>query len=508
MWLVLVPIWHFPDEQSHFGQVAFLSETGRNPKDEELDLTDEIYSSERLLGTERDNFGNNKFTFHPEYKIEYTDSLVGKYEASIAALSKTGAKSTFVDREAARYPPLYYIFSSIVYKLFYQQDLFTRVFAVRFCSLVLFLLNVYIAYKIGLLLFENNKLLSSTLTILVGFQPMMVFSNVGVNSDSLGNLLFTAFLFINLSIISSGISKKRLLILSIISLLTINTKPQFIIILPSVFMLLFFTFFRDSKLKHKYQLSFLILLIFLFFFYLLYYFRISSLIIIDRFLASFDLASLIKFTFEYTIPHTIREVLHWYWGVYDWLGVTYPRVIHRMINRIVVIAFFGFGYWLFRNFKEKKWRDNIFQGVIFLIFVNILYFLAVSVYDWWLWYTSHYQLGVQGRYFFPLISVHMLILIVGWQSIFPNKWRLKLWGTKILGILMITLNLYAVYIVAKTYYDFPPFLTLVIQASQYKPWFFKGIFLIGLWSVFLITLVKFLSEYIRHRDKKRINIDK
>ena len=69
-WIVLVPLWHFPDEQAHFGQIAFIAEKGRNPDRSENDLTEEIYISEQLLGTARDKYGNNKFTFHPEYRIE------------------------------------------------------------------------------------------------------------------------------------------------------------------------------------------------------------------------------------------------------------------------------------------------------------------------------------------------------------------------------------------------------------------------------------------------------
>ena len=74
-WIFIVPIWHFPDAQAHFGQVAFMSQKWRNSEDAEYDLTEEIYLSEQLLGTARDNSGKNRFTFNPEYRIEYTDQL-------------------------------------------------------------------------------------------------------------------------------------------------------------------------------------------------------------------------------------------------------------------------------------------------------------------------------------------------------------------------------------------------------------------------------------------------
>lgn len=501
IWAVLVPIWHFPDEQAHFGQVAFMAEKGRNPKGNELDLTEEIYASEKLLGTARDNLGNNRFTFHPEYRIEYTDSLMGKYEASIAALAKTNAKNTFVHQEAARYPTAYYIPASIIYKLFYAQDLFTRVFAVRFWSLILFIITVFITYKIGVLLNPSNKLFAQTLSILVGFQPMMVFSNVGVNSDALGNMLFTLFIFLCLRLITNRISKKDLFLLLLTCILAIYAKPQFIIVIPLLALLSLFIIFRDVKKKKKLRylavLGFVLAAVLL----ALYYFRIGGVVLIDWFIAKFNLASFIKFTREYTLSHTFSEVFPWYWGIFDWLGVTYPRIVHKIINRIAVIAAIGFVYWLYKSIRKMWWKQYNFQGVIFLIIINILYFLAISYYDWLSWYTSHFPLGVQGRYFFPLISSQMVILLLGWQAIFPNKWQL--WGKKILGLLMISLYFYALYTIAKTYYDISNFGNFLLQASQYKPWFFKDVYLSGIWITFFITIILFLLEYIRYPHEEK-----
>lgn len=504
VWAAVIPIWHFPDEQSHFGQVVFLAETGRNPQGNELDLTEEIYISEVLLGTDRDNSGNNKFTFHPEYRIEYTDSLIGLQEASIAALAKTNAKKTFVKQEASRYPPVYYLPASFIYKLFYPQDLFTRVFSVRAWSMILFIINLYIIYRIGTILFPKDNLVAQAATILVGFQPMMVFSNVGVNSDALGNLLFSAFLLTCLRIITCGLSRKFLFSLIIIMVLAVYTKPQFIVIFPSAAALFLFIFLRDVSIKHKYSLSVLFILLLLILLYVLYILRIGSFVIIDRILVNFDMPSLMKFSLEYTVPHTIREVLPWYFGIYDWLGVTYSRTIHRIINRVVLVGILGFGYWLIKMIREKRWKEVNFQNVIYLIGVNFLFFLAVSIYDWLSWYTSSYQLGVQGRYFFPVISIHMFILIIGWQSIFPLK--LRRYVLNLLVALIIILNFIGLYTVSKTYYDIYPLATFIKQVSQYKPWFFKGGWFISLSIAYILSVfflvIKFLTKEFEKKSSK------
>src|SRR3989338_10863118 len=127
-----------------------MAKKGRKPDGwDKYDLTNEILISERLLGTERDKLGNNKFTFHPEYRIEYTDNIIGKYETRISALTNTDAKKIFVQEESSRYPVLYYIPAQIIYNIFYNQDIFIRVFFIRIWSLIVLIGTVFITYKLG-----------------------------------------------------------------------------------------------------------------------------------------------------------------------------------------------------------------------------------------------------------------------------------------------------------------------------------------------------------------------
>lgn len=498
VWVLLVPMWHTPDEQAHFSQVANIVERGRNPLGFEMDVTEETYISEQLLGTVRDKAGNNKFTFHPEYRIEYTDSLIGRYEASIAALAKTDAKKKFVHQEATRYPFLYYIPASWIYKIFYSKDLFTRVFLIRFWSLILFILNIWIVYKIGRLIFSKSKFIALTLAILVGFAPMMVFSNIGVTSDSLANLIFSLVIYLCLRLIIFKVNMKDLILLIVVSYLAINTKIQFIIILPVLLLLFLFLSFRELKdIKSKTLLIVSIIFITAGVFFYLYVTKFGPLIFTMSSLGEFKMNSFLKYTWEYTLPHTYREVLPWYWGVYDWLGVTYPRIVYRIINSIIFLSIIGFIIWLISVVRKRLWRDRNIQGIFFVLFVNFCYFIAISVYDWLSWYQTGFQLGVQGRYFFPLISTQMCIILIGFQGISPNKWKLKKTSMLVLGILMIFFNFYGLYTVAKSYYDVSNLQKFLWQVSQYKPFFAKSNFLIAFFILYLLSLVIFLYKYIK-----------
>ena len=91
-WSLLVPLWHFPDEQAHFGHVAYLAEGGTLPMGRTNDLNQEIAIAEQRLGTYRNKYGNNDFTYRPEYRLEYTDSYTGRYEEEIKALPLASRK--------------------------------------------------------------------------------------------------------------------------------------------------------------------------------------------------------------------------------------------------------------------------------------------------------------------------------------------------------------------------------------------------------------------------------
>src|SRR3989344_9338502 len=117
-WIILIPLWQYPDEQSHFAQIQYIAEIGGIPEgSKSQDTSYEIAISEKILGTERDSLGNNKFTYHPEYKLDYSEGIFGPGEDQITDLPKS-SRIQLVKQEATLNPPLYYFLGSLAYKLF------------------------------------------------------------------------------------------------------------------------------------------------------------------------------------------------------------------------------------------------------------------------------------------------------------------------------------------------------------------------------------------------------
>lgn len=483
-WVLLIPLWHTPDEQAHFGHVAYLAEGG-DPKNHGRysDMTEEIYASLTILGTQRDDQGNNKFTFHPEYHLPYSDNFYGPQEAEINSLPLETRKN-FVIAESAYYPHFYYQISGIVYKLFYHSNLFIRVFAVRLFWLWAHALTVWLAYKIAELIFPKNPLVVIAATVMTAFQPMFSFVAAGVTSDNLHNLMFTAVIYFSLKIIKTPRFFDFLALAAALGIGIVN-KQQFLVAFVIVFPAILYNLVKYPKKTFKLLLVLPMALVLAF---VLAPNRTSQLVRIfvsgglpylnlknasDQAFSNYSLFDHLA----WTLQHTIREVIPWYWGVFNWLGVVFPITVIRILNRLMMMAGLGVLIRAIQVIRTKRFRLEE-KLLVFIAWSALAYFLSLTVWDWTFTKNNGFPFGVQGRYHFPVLVSHMILLTVGIRQLFllVSKKAAKVsLVTLIVGIIL--LNFLALYIVAGSYYDLSGFQSFIIQASQYKPWFVKGVWL-------------------------------
>ena len=516
VWALLVPLWHFPDEQAHFGHVAYLAEGGELKRHGKYpDLTEEIYLSEKILGTNRDYQGNNQFTFHPEYRINYSQTINGLKEEEIKSLPLS-TRQNFVFKESAYYPHFFYQASSSIYRIFYQSNLFIRVFSLRLFWLSAYLLLIWFVYKIAKLIFPNNLLAVTSIVLLTGFHPMLSFTSAGVTSDNLHNLLFTAVIYFSLAIMAKA--KKPRLIDFIGLTLTLSlglvNKQQFIVAFIIIIPSLVFALIKNKKKILKYSL-FLPLVVLIA--YWLSPSRMTSLfnLLLKGQIPYLNLTSSSKLAkpgytlfehFIFTFKHTIREVLPWYWGVFNWLGVVLPRWVNRVLMRLLVLSGLGLVIYLTKLIKLKKITSQSFY-LLFITFVAVVYFISLTIWDWAFMKNNGFSFGIQGRYHFPVIVSHMVLLFFGIKQLAGlfGKFITRL-TTLALSAWFIILNNIALYTMADSYYLTSNYNNFIIQASQYKPFFAKGMWLsASLFIYFLLTIyfcLKLTQLIIQNKHEK------
>lgn len=501
VWLGLIPIWHFPDEEQHFSQVAFYGEKNRFPHGQEFDVNQEIDTSSTLLGTKRDSRGINKFTYHSDYRIPYLQGETGLYENEIKALNTVSSRETMVKREAARYGPVYYLFSSVFYRIFNKSDLLVRIFSVRLGAVILSTLTISAVYLIAKQVFSSS-LAALGLGFLVSFQPMFSFVSAGVNSDNFFNLIFTLLIYLNLRIFFSAKVKKRrgwlnFILLLMVMLLGFYTKQQMIISLGVIFLGFSFWAWRKGKRTRQQWLALTGLILVIFASLL-----VNGKIKIPEYESQLP-SQLSESVFQYLfwhLKHTVAETIPWYWGVFNWLGVTLPRWTNQIQARILIISGFGVLFYFYKQIKERKIFKQKNLKIIFLFGTAVLYYFAIIFWDYFFRKTQGFSFGLQGRYFFPTISCHLILIILGLISLVPKKF--KALAVKILCLWWFAFQLIGLATAALSYYQLWPLSVFLNQASQYKPAVFKGPNLLIILLVFFVSSIVFLINLLRFNEKK------
>lgn len=501
VWAAFVPIWHFPDEQAHFAQVQYYTELKKNIGAGN-DLSLEVYESERLLGTLRDERGINKFTYRPEYRIPYSESYLGLHEEEIANLPEE-ARTSFVKKEAARYPPLFYVASSVGYLLGFPFNLFVRVFLTRIISVLMAVATVWITFLLAKTVFAKNTLLAISTATLVSFQPMYTFLSSGVNNDNLLILLSTFLLWLMVDAMRTGLTTRHTLGFGAALGLGILTKQ---LIYPFIPLPLFVIVYDALKKKKKRSSPLKHLLLFLFVglvfggvMFARHWMQTGSLPGWPRVNPESPMAHLSFITYlSEKIPQLYRETLPWYWGVFKWLGVVLPLSALRAIKVVLVLSGIGLVQYTAGKIHKRRRETRDWQ-LLFLAFSSIWFAAWLLVWDYTLIRSIGFSHGIQGRNFFPNIAPHMLLVVFGlWQL--TTKYQRHI--IKALVLAIVVLNFIALKTVLGSYYDLLPVRTFIIQASQYKPWFFKGGGLI-LWSVLYLTMVvNFVYSFLKLDRRK------
>lgn len=463
-------IFEVPDENAHYATVHYLYDAGRMPTREDVNTQSiEGYKVEEIMGTLE---GQNKYSFHPEYRIEQVVGLNGKYEEMIRSLNNPDNTSVYEGKRAAVYPPLYYALAQPFYYLASKGSLIDRVFSIRLLSVILVTITSFFIYQIGRLLTASEKggFILASLFVLY---PMTTYVGGGINSDNLHNLFSAIFVFQSLITICKGWSYKIASYIGLVIGLDLLTKPQAYILIPILLLLLVITY-NQFNLK---KLLLTIATVFLPILMLSGYQEIPKLLGTNPYVADSTeiimepTQSFVDFAKGYLRTHT-AEMPVWYWGVFKWFGLTLPKPFWWLATRILAIAALGILIKVWRDLKAKK-ITNITKFVIFALGANIIYAAALFWFDWQFYQQFGRSLGLQARYYMPLLSTQLALIYLGLQNLTSSKYFSQLIVNGLL-VFFALMHLAGFYTQLSGYYDFTSLTTFIDQISQYKPWYAKG----------------------------------
>lgn len=487
--LFLTQAFEVPDEQSHFATLHFLNTEGRVPTmDDKQNLSLEEQKAEYIFGIMTD--GTNKYSYHPDYRLEYTQSLFGKHEQDLINLNTPSNRTTYTIHQAAIYPPLYYQYLNILSTPFHKDDILIRLYVARLVSVTLTIATVVVGYYIG----------GYLLALLMLFYPMTSYIGIGVNSDNLHNLLFTIFVYYCYQLIKKGLTPKLSLAIGIVIALDLLTKPQGYIMFPILALALLTRWQWSQWRTILSSLIYLLVPILL----LVGYQEIPKLFSSNSpYMAPNDLvvaAGTFK-TFLSGYLHNLSEVIVWYWGVYKWLGVLMPTLLWRIGIRLFALAALGTLFQFGRDLMNKRvsYESKI---IFFAIGANVIYAGAIFWFDWQFFQEFGRSLGIQARYYMPILSTQMLILIYGLRGFSPSQ-GYHSWVNRFLILFFTILVLVGTYTAASSYYDLSSVSTFITQVSQYKPVFAKGSWWYLYIPLYFAGVITMIAHALRQSKSKK-----
>lgn len=409
MWIAMVPLFEAPDEPVQFDYVLKIAENkkiffDRNDKKDSFQ-SEEICTAARYSGL---------LKFSPSYRNKYnfTPDQTGENEKNIDSLPFSLRKeNSDIPAISIQYPPFYYLLATVPYGIFYNSSIITRVFAVRLFSLLLALLTIFAVYKTAELVFAKQKYLPAIIALLVSFNPMFTFISSSVNSDNLLTLFFTVFLYFYAKIFLNKHKPRDIVFLVLIVVLGNITKQHFALSLVMLFGLFCFTDKYSLKTRIIAGAACLALLF-------LAMFNLKSNFPVPVFAEK--TVSVFRYVYESFLPFFFGNALSAsFYGNFGWLNVPVPIWVSRFLLIFTLVCIGLYFYDLARAVLKRKSFLNFRTHLLLLI--PVLIYTAGLIYV-----DCNIKFGLQGRYFFPVISFIYICLISGLLSVTAKKHHMNI----------------------------------------------------------------------------------
>ena len=449
IWVALVPPWQAPDESDHFIYVAHIAEQKEIPHppyasnyplypqedivSRDLTLLDSIVSGTR---------DGRPLPFLP---VAYDYQAARDYQAP------PEDRRGYAGARASGYPPLYYAYGAIPYRLFSRAPIVTRLFAVRCGSALLGALSCVFAYLLGRDL-RRTRRWGQALGLCMALFPMYVFSSATVNNDTAMNLAAVALIWLIVRLAQqSEFSLPLALAVGMVSALAMLTKQTVAPVVAVAGMVILVRAVQTARSAGPrgaiasfgaYAAGITTLYGPWILFRLRYYgdvgYGVISLGPLVRFFSGATavsaasspaapdatamplpivLARISPWEFLFQLkdrgwPYFHALLIHDFWGNFGWLDASLPDRVFTPIVVVYVIGAIG----LIVQLILQSRRRSILAILLCLLAAQAI-FLFIGV-DYYVGYVrTGRELGLQGRYFFPVLAPLLFLLLSGWDHL-------------------------------------------------------------------------------------------
>jgi len=239
VWSVLTPPYQVPDEPSHAGYVQFLAEHGKPPTSN----SESAYSGEQgavaILGWKG-----------AEAKPPWTRAA----DRDLRKQLDSGRLSRSVPGEAGpavNYPPLYYAYEAVPYRLAYGLNFLDRLYLMRMFSALLAGIVAFATFFFVRELMPRTPWAWTVGTLAVAWHPLLGFMSGGVNNDDLLYAVGAVLLALVARVLRRGVTPTRSLALGLTLAAGVLTKQAVVGLLPGVVLALAFAVRAASPAQRR-----------------------------------------------------------------------------------------------------------------------------------------------------------------------------------------------------------------------------------------------------------------
>lgn len=488
----ILPAWEGFDEPIHLAYIQFISETKMFPVYGHSEISTEIQSSIESMPVSR--------SLLPRSELHYADSYV---KAVQKVQPHTHGNIPLYE---AHQPPLYYLVMLIPYKLFESQNLLTRLYATRFCSIFLASFFILPAYGISRELTQSKAKRLFIIYTAVMF-PGLYVDIARVGNDSLGVLLYSILCYLMI-LLQKDFGEKKCVLVGIVLGLGLLTKMYFLPALIPIVLLLGLLFVRMKNQRMSIVRGSLLL------------FFVAGLLIMPWLVRNHHLYGIMIVTHERIVladvtlkaklkqalimpwPHELGVIFRSFIWVGGWSFLDQPKAVYDYFKFLFLISGLG----IFLSFLREKRRALTLMGLpILLVGAFLLGLMDFSVLSYM---TRHVLGGAGGWYLYALVVPISVLLVFGFSGFDWKVWVSK-WSWPALTISLCLVNMYGAFFILMPYYaGFSPaamsrterfrfliaapiynFRIFALRLAQYKPYGVTPHFITFITALFIIAVL-------------------
>jgi 4-amino-4-deoxy-L-arabinose transferase-like glycosyltransferase len=411
---IIVHPWQAPDEYLHYEYTRLID------AERTLDLRAEHRSSEIQRPV-----ADSMWTFqHYRYRLIPTPP-----EAEFRTYPTPLGSTNFTPQ-----PPLYYLLSLPIYWLMRTRSVLAQLYVLRFFSVLLLCLTVWITYKLAKLIFSTEKDRWFVLfpAAFAAILPQYAFISASYNNDNLAPPLIAASLYALIKGYKEGAKPGWLLLAAAFGILAVTTKRTSVAILPILGLaLIFYALLWRRSVKQWVKIVATLILV-----GASLTFIAMILFVLKPPMLPQDLArhlrlspdALVRLTTFFDNPallaghpwsHFADLTIESFWGFFGWKILHVPPIWVSLLKGTTIVLLVGILVGAVRSIilAKTERQPHLLFSILILTAGFVLSLMAMAAQN--LVDPAHY--APQGRYLFPFISGIAILAAWSWRSFWPDS---------------------------------------------------------------------------------------